>query len=143
MNFATRAMTPADLDLVIGWAASEGWNPGLHDAACFRTVDPDGFIVGELDGEPIASISAVNYDARFSFLGLYIVRPDLRGRGYGRRTWNAAMAHGGARRAPIASWVWRRCRSIAWRPTIVSRSRRRAPAFCAPGRRSRDMPRWV
>lgn len=97
MSFVTRAMTPGDLDRVIDWAAAEGWNPGRHDAACFRTVDPAGFIIGELDGAPISSISAVNYDARFSFLGLYIVRPDLRGRGYGLQTWNAAMAHGGAR----------------------------------------------
>lgn len=97
MRFITRAMTPADLDLVIGWAASEGWNPGRRDAACFRAVDPEGFIVGELDGALIASISTVNYDTRFAFLGLYIVRPDLRGQGYGLRTWQAGMAHGGAR----------------------------------------------
>lgn len=97
MGFVTRAMTAADLDLVIGWAAAEGWNPGEQDAACFRIVDPDGFIVGELDGAPIASISTVNYDARFSFLGLYIVRPDLRGQGYGLRTWKAGMTHGGTR----------------------------------------------
>jgi GNAT superfamily N-acetyltransferase len=90
-------MTAADLDLVIEWAAAEGWNPGHQDAACFRTVDPDGFIIGLLDGAPIASISAVNYDAGFSFLGLYIVRPDMRGRGYGLRVWKAAMAHGSGR----------------------------------------------
>lgn len=90
-------MTPAELDLALDWAALEGWNPGRHDGPCFRAVDPDGFIVGELDGAPISSISAVNYDTRFSFLGFYIVRPDMRGRGYGLRTWQAAMAHSGAR----------------------------------------------
>jgi GNAT superfamily N-acetyltransferase len=35
----------------------------------------------------------VNYGARFAFLGFYIVRVDLRGRGYGLRIWNAALAH--------------------------------------------------
>src|SRR5262249_19789424 len=30
-------------------------------------------------------------------LGFYIVRPDLRGRGYGMRIWNAAIAHAQAR----------------------------------------------
>src|SRR5262249_1064311 len=40
-----------------------------------------------------ATISCVNYDERFAFLGFYIVRPDLHGRGYGLRIWNAAIAH--------------------------------------------------
>lgn len=96
-GFITRTMTAADLALVLDWAAAEGWNPGRHDAACFRAVDPDGFIVGELDGTPATSISVVNYDDRFSFLGLYIARPELRGHGYGWRTWLAGMAHGGTR----------------------------------------------
>src|SRR5262249_9630478 len=56
-----------------------------------------GFLIGELDGQPAATISCVNYDERFAFLGFYIVRPDLRGRGYGLRIWNAAMAHAGDR----------------------------------------------
>ena len=60
-------------------------------------MDPLGFLIGELGGEPAATISCVNYDARFAFLGFYIVRPDLRGCGYGLRIWNAAVAHAGAR----------------------------------------------
>jgi GNAT superfamily N-acetyltransferase len=88
-----RVMRPDEIALAADWAAAEGWNPGLADAACFGTVDPDGFLIGELDGRAAATISCVNYDARFAFLGFYIVRPDLRGRGYGLRIWNAAIAH--------------------------------------------------
>src|SRR5262249_16840773 len=88
-----RAMRPDEIAIAADWAAAEGWNPGVADAACFATVDPQGFFFGELDGAPAATISCVNYDARFSFLGFYIVRPDLRGRGYGLRIWNAAIAH--------------------------------------------------
>jgi GNAT superfamily N-acetyltransferase len=92
-----RPMRPDEITIAIGWAATEGWNPGLNDAACFAAVDPDGFLIGEIDGAPAATISCVNYDARFSFLGFYIVRPDLRGCGYGLQIWNAAIAHAGAR----------------------------------------------
>jgi GNAT superfamily N-acetyltransferase len=88
-----RPMRPDEIAIAADWAAAEGWNPGLADAACFATVDPQGFFIGELHGEPAATISCVNYDARFSFLGFYIVRPDLRGRGYGLRIWNVAIAH--------------------------------------------------
>lgn len=92
-----RTMTPADLDLVIGWAAAEGWNPGLEDAAAFRAADPEGFFVTEQDGEAIAAISVVNLDPGFAFLGLYICRPDWRGKGVGMALWNHALRHAGDR----------------------------------------------
>jgi GNAT superfamily N-acetyltransferase len=96
-DFRIRAMRPDEIAVAADWAAAEGWNPGRADAACFATVDAQGFLIGELGGEPAATISCVNYDARFAFLGFYIVRPDLRGRGYGLRIWNAAVAHAGGR----------------------------------------------
>ncbi len=92
-----RILRPDEIALAIDWAAAEGWNPGLNDAACFATVDSEGFLIGELDGEPAATISCVNYDAHFAFLGFYIVRADLRGRGYGLRVWQQAIAHAGKR----------------------------------------------
>ena len=72
-------------------AAQEGWNPGLHDAECFFAADPGGFLIGELDGEPIACISVVSYGGRYGFLGLYIVRPEFRGQDYGIQIWRAGM----------------------------------------------------
>ena len=87
-----RVMTPAELDLAIEWAAEEGWNPGVADAACFHAADPQGFLMAFSDGAPVASISVVRYAAAFGFLGFYIVRPPFRGRGYGLRLWQAGMA---------------------------------------------------
>jgi hypothetical protein len=81
----------------VEWAAAEGWNPGLNDAACFRETDPDGFLVGTLEGAPVTSISMVRYDESFAFLGFYIARPDARGRGLGYATWTAGMALAGDR----------------------------------------------
>ena len=92
-----RNLRPEEISLAIGWAAAEGWNPGLCDAACFAIPDAQGFFVGEIDGEPVATVSCVNYDDRFAFLGFYIVRADLRGSGHGLRIWNAAIAHAGTR----------------------------------------------
>lgn len=95
--FTIRAMRPEEIALAVDWAAAEGWNPGPADAACFATADRQGFLIGELDGAPAATISVIDYDARFAFLGFYIVRPDLRGRGLGWRIWQAGIAHAGAR----------------------------------------------
>ena len=92
-----RHLRPEEITLAVDWAAAEGWNQGLSDAACFAAPDAQGFFVGEIDGEPVATVSCVNYDDRFAFLGFYIVRERLRGRGHGLRIWNAAIAHAGAR----------------------------------------------
>ncbi|WP_251134040.1 GNAT family N-acetyltransferase [Rhodomicrobium sp. Az07] len=83
--------------MALEWAAAEGWNPGLHDASCFYAADPYGFFLAELNGEPVGCISAVAYDEAFGFLGLYIVRPPYRGRGFGLKLWDTAMAHLGTR----------------------------------------------
>src|ERR1700757_5021457 len=86
-----------EVALAAEWAAAEGWNPGLGDHDHFAIVDPHGFHMGELHGAPASTISVVNYDESFAFLGFYIVRPDLRGRGHGLKIWNAAIAHAQAR----------------------------------------------
>lgn len=90
-NLQIRSLTREEISLPIEWAAREGWDPGLHDAACFYAADPNGFLVGELAGEPVGCISAVSYGGDFGFIGLYIVRPELRGRGFGIQLWRAAM----------------------------------------------------
>lgn len=92
-----RVMTPADLDLALDWAAAEGWNPGIDDAACFRAADPGGFFMAYLDGEPVACISAVNYDDSYSFIGCYICRPDQRGRRAAFHVARAGHAYAGDR----------------------------------------------
>ncbi|ESA33326.1 n-acetyltransferase gcn5 [Leptolyngbya sp. Heron Island J] len=84
-------MTRGELDIAVDWAAAEGWNPGLYDADCFYHADPTGFLMGFLDGEPLASISAIKYGDSFGFIGFYIVKPEFRGQGHGLALWHAAL----------------------------------------------------
>lgn len=92
-DFIVRNMAPGEVDLAVEWAASEGWNPGLHDGPCFWSADPNGFFVGEQRGEPVACLSAVAYDERFGFIGLYIVKPEFRGKGFGLRVWQHGLRY--------------------------------------------------
>ncbi|GGX75633.1 GNAT family N-acetyltransferase [Streptomyces minutiscleroticus] len=92
----TRA-TPDDWETVLGWAADEGWNPGRSDGPCFFAQDPEGFFVGRIGGEPVSAVSVVRHGPDYAFLGFYLVRPDLRGRGHGIATWRTALAHAGSR----------------------------------------------
>lgn len=93
MTYIIRRATRHELDIPIEWAAKEGWNPGLYDAGSFFAIDPQGFFLGFLDNEPVASISAVSYPGGFGFLGFYIVKPKYRGRGYGWKIWKEAMKY--------------------------------------------------
>jgi GNAT superfamily N-acetyltransferase len=86
-------MTSDLLELALDWAAAEGWNPGIHDAHCFFRADPEGFFMGFLGDEPVGSISAVSYNGRFGFIGLYIVKAEHRGKGYGLKLWHQAVEH--------------------------------------------------
>lgn len=92
-DYRIGVMSRAELDMALDWARAEGWNPGLHDADAFHAADPEGFLVGLLDGQPVACLSVVRYPGAFGFLGLYIVRPGQRGRGFGWRLWQAGLRH--------------------------------------------------
>jgi len=82
-----RKMNLADLELALEWAQAEGWGPGKGDAAAFFAADPDGFWALEMDGEMVASLSAVGYPGGVHFMGFYIVRPDHRKTGLGLQLW--------------------------------------------------------
>lgn len=96
-GYLIRRMQRPELDFALGLAAAEGWNPGLRDAEAFWQADEQGYFLGLLGDRPAASISAVGYadggpGPAFGFVGLYIVAPELRGRGLGLRLWEAALA---------------------------------------------------
>jgi len=87
-----RTLSLGELADLIDWAAGEGWNPGLEDAAMLQAADPEGFIGAFVGDEMVAAISAVAYGHDFGFIGLYICRPDMRGKGYGKAVWTAGMS---------------------------------------------------
>lgn len=93
-RYRIRKMGLADLEAVaIPWMRDAGWNPGLNDATAFLAADPEGFLLGELDGRAVACVSAVRYDDAFGFMGCYIVEAGHRGRGYGMALHEAGRAH--------------------------------------------------
>ncbi len=96
-EFAVRPMRPGELELVLEWARQEGWNPGLDDSLPFHDADPSGFFVGAVGEVPVGSISVVKYGDDLAFLGLYMVHPEFRGKGYGRAIWDAGIASANGR----------------------------------------------
>ena len=91
-KFEVAVASAEDVARMARWANDEGWNPGNTDWPAFFAADPGAFRVGRLDGEPQTCISVVKYGAGLGFLGFYIARPAVRGKGYGILTWQAGMA---------------------------------------------------
>jgi hypothetical protein len=91
-NFEITVGSADDVQRMARWAADEGWNPGNTDTHAFFAADPGAFRIGRLDGEPVVCISVVKYGQAFGFLGFYIARPQVRGKGLGIQVWRAGMA---------------------------------------------------
>ena len=72
---------------LVSMAHDEGWNPGRYDAETFFRVDPEAFL-GVFADETYAGGGAIaRHSEAFGFMGLFIVRPELRGQGIGRKLW--------------------------------------------------------
>ena len=98
-----RNMNRPEVDALVGWAAREGWNPGLHDAELFWAADSAAFVAAELDGELIGGGAITSYAGEFGFMGFFIVRPEYRGRGLGNALWHVRRERLLARLRPGAS----------------------------------------
>lgn len=92
MSFEVTVASTDEMLLMARWATEEGWNVAHTDPLAFFATDPGGFLIGRVDGEPSLSISVVKQGEGFGFLGFYIARPKIRGKGYGLQLWNAGMA---------------------------------------------------
>ena len=90
-----RTLTADQVETALEWAAREGWNPGLDDADAFRAEDVAAFGGLFLDDELAVTISATRYAGGFAFIGFFICRPDLRGRGLGHALWRHTLAERG------------------------------------------------
>ncbi|MFN8037683.1 MAG: GNAT family N-acetyltransferase [Acidimicrobiales bacterium] len=76
-----------ELPTLFQWAAAEGWNPGIGDLEAAWAFDPDAFLALR-HGDELAGTGAIfSYDGAFGFMGLFIVRRDLRGDGLGTALW--------------------------------------------------------
>ncbi|HVI89117.1 MAG TPA: GNAT family N-acetyltransferase [Dongiaceae bacterium] len=95
-------MMRTEADQLGNWAAEEGWNPGLADIDVAWASDPQAFIALRKDGVLAGGATIIAYGDTAGFLGLYIMRRDLRRQGLGRLFWQALLRRHEARLRPHA-----------------------------------------
>ena len=86
-----RSMSKDDARKLFMWASSEGWNPGDCDLDCAWAADSDAFIGLYTEDVLAGGGSIFRHSADFGFMGLFIVRPELRGAGLGKRLWHTRL----------------------------------------------------
>ncbi|MGL5035264.1 MAG: GNAT family N-acetyltransferase [Microcystaceae cyanobacterium] len=91
MTYHIRLMTEADQSLVSHWAQREGFCPGVGDVNIYRKTDRTGVWIGMFNDRPVGCIAGVRYDQNYGFIGMFIVDPVFRGRGYGVALWQRAI----------------------------------------------------
>ncbi|NBR83647.1 MAG: N-acetyltransferase [Flavobacteriia bacterium] len=86
-----KPFTPSDLDVVIGMAREQDFAPGVGDIEIYANTDSQGVWLAWRDGMPVGCIAAVTYNPSYAFIGLFVVKPEHRGLGIGRRLWQHAL----------------------------------------------------
>ena len=84
-----RRMTLTELKRQVLWAQKEGWEPGKDDAELFWNLDPEGFLAIEEGGRHVGGGAVIRHDGNFGFMGLFIMDPNHRGKGWGKKLWIA------------------------------------------------------
>jgi ribosomal-protein-alanine N-acetyltransferase len=88
-----RPLARHHIGVVTAWARAEGFTPGSGDVEIYRHTDRQGVWLGWLGQEPVGCIAGVRYNAAYGFLGLFLVTPSQRGKGFGVALWRHALAH--------------------------------------------------
>jgi GNAT superfamily N-acetyltransferase len=96
-------MSRDEADILAGWAADEGWNPGKADIAIAWDTDPEAFIALRKGSDLVGGGTIISYGSLYGFMGLFIVRRDQRGDGIGGQLWRFRLKRLQDRLAPGAA----------------------------------------
>ena len=87
----------------------ENWHFGSRDLASINAADPSGFFIGELNGEIIGHISAIQYPAHSAFIDRFIAAKEHRGKEYGRQSRDVAWKYLDKELEPLLFKLGRGC----------------------------------
>lgn len=102
MAVVIRAMTPEDIpvaDSICTAAFQRGSYASELDL--YLRLQPDGWLLASLDGSPVGTVGAVEYD-NFAYIGLMAVHPGAQHRGIGRALMERLLDQLRARGCPMA-----------------------------------------
>ena len=94
-------MTDDDIDFGIRLKAAAGWNQLPADWQRLIRLEPEGCFVLESDGVPVGTVTTTLYEKRLAWIGMVLVSPEERRKGYGTELLKAAMDYCEAERVEV------------------------------------------
>lgn len=91
MTFQIRRMTASDIPAAMTLKEAAGWNQVPEDWLGYLKLEPSGCFVGLVSDEVVASGTALSYDSQFGWIGMILVSPEFRRRGYATRIMETSL----------------------------------------------------
>jgi GNAT superfamily N-acetyltransferase len=88
-----RTMTRGDIPGGIRLKELAGWNQTREDWQRFLQASPNGCFVGEVEGKLCGTVTTICYEKRFAWIGMVLVDPEHRSKGYGTQLLERAIRH--------------------------------------------------
>jgi GNAT superfamily N-acetyltransferase len=88
-----RLMTEADIPAGMRLKEIAGWNQTCEDWRRFLEASPSGCFVAEVDGKVCGTATTIVYQNRFAWVGMVLVDPEYRSRGFGTQLLEKAIRH--------------------------------------------------
>jgi len=86
-------MTASDVPAAMRLKEAAGWNQIPQDWLGYLELEPSGCFVGLVGDEVVASGTALAYDSKFGWIGMILVDPEHRRRGYATRMMETCLAY--------------------------------------------------
>jgi len=92
MPIEYRDLTADDIPAGLRLCRIAGWNQLAADWELFLHLSPRGCRAAVQDGEVVGTVTTVNYENRFAWVGMVLVDPETRGQGVGTRLLQEALS---------------------------------------------------
>jgi GNAT superfamily N-acetyltransferase len=93
-------MTKADIPAGMRLKEIAGWNQTSADWERFLEASPEGCFVAVVGGIVCGTVATISYENRFAWIGMVLVDPEYRGRGFGAMLLEKAIEHLDSLRIP-------------------------------------------
>jgi GNAT superfamily N-acetyltransferase len=92
MPIEYRDLTADDIPAGLRLCRIAGWNQLAADWELFLRLSPRGCRAAVRDGKVVGTVTTVNYENRFAWVGMVLVDPETRGQGVGTRLLQEAIS---------------------------------------------------
>lgn len=86
-----RPMHPLDFEAAMSLKTAAGWNQTRNDWENFYALRPAGCFVAVRLGKVIGTVTSINYENRFSWIGMVLVSPEEQRQGIGTKLMARAL----------------------------------------------------